>query len=735
MRYNNNKNNKNNKNKNYYALLWIIPVIIAVFAPGCSSVDYYKKEGMQLFRTGEYDQAVEYFENAVKENPEKGELKTLLFKAKLNSYYYHLARARKLREIGKKDDAIREYRMVLDIFPANRRVSDEMNTYISGQKKRRPPFKSTITPPVTLNLQTKEKITLNLKNKPITQIFKMVGKSYNVNFIFDKDFRDFVYTIEIENIGFYQILNQLCMVGNAEYRVLDSSSVLVYPATTFKKRTFGLRGVKVFYLANTAAEDAKKLVMTVFRDQQILAQEDKSLNTLIIKADSGTLSAIEKFIYSIDKEKPEVEIDVEILELNRNLLQSLGADYGTTLSTLSMGQIERTTDDKGVVTETVLNTPNVNGLGQTNFFITLPAAAINFLESNDSSRLISKPNLRGIDGEDIKFMVGDEIPIPQTQFQAGAAGGISNIPVTSYKYENVGVEVKITPTIHGNGDVTLKIKLTLRFITGVQDNFPLFGKRELESVIRLKEGETSIVGGFIRDELRGSLKGFPGLAKIPILGKLFGATSKDLKQTDLIFSVTPRLIRRMDVSDEDNQAIWANASQGGGGQASPAPGPRDAGPGRRTRGNSVVISPAKRRVRANTVVFFSIQLRSTSEIESVSFNGSISGGSSEITELNGKVAKGAKVLQNHSGDSFDLGYTFEGRTVRNAQLASLKVKFAEPGNYTVSIGSVTAYSKEKKMIALTGTTSEIEVYGTGDRPDERGARRPPEKRLEKNRNQ
>lgn len=719
----------NNKNLNVYALLWIIPVVIAVFTSGCSSTNFYKKEGMQLYRTGEYDKAVEYFEDAVNKHPGKGELKTLLFKAKLNYYYFHLARARKLRESGKKEDAIREYRMVLDVFPENKRISDELNSYITGQKKKRPAFKSTIVPPVTLNLQTTEKITLNLKNKPITQIFKMVGKSYNVNFIFDKDFRDFVYTIEIENIGFYQILNQLCMVGNAEYRILDPASMLIYPATTFKKRTFGLRGVKVFYLANTAAEDAKKLVMTVFRDQQILAQEDKNLNSLIIKGDSSTLAEIEKFIYSIDKEKPEVEIDVEILELNRNLIRSLGADYGTTLSTLSMGTVE--SSDTG--TSTVSNSLNVNDLGKTNFFITLPAAAINFLESDDSSRLISKPNLRGIDGEDIKFMVGDEIPIPQTQFQAGAAGGISNIPVTSYKYENVGVEVKITPTIHGSGDVTLKTKLTIRFITGVQDSFPLFGKRELESVIRLKEGETSIVGGFIKDEVRGSLKGMPFLSKIPILGKLFGATSKDLKQTDLVFSVTPRLIRRLDVTEEDNKAIWANASQGGG-QSGSAPGPRDSGPKRQVGGNAVVISPEKRRVRANTTVFFSIKLRSTSEIESLSFNGSVSGGNATIEELNGKVAKGAKVLQNHSGESFDLGYTFEGRTVRNTQLASLKVKFTEKGNYTVSIGSVTAYSKDKKMITLNGTTSEIEVYGADDRPDERGGRRPGE-RNQRDRNQ
>lgn len=712
----------NYRNKKHFILLWIIPIVIAVFATGCST-SYYKKEGMQLYRTGEYDKTVEYFENALKKNPNRGELRTLLFKAKLNSYYFHLATARNLREAGKKDEAIREYRLALDVFPGNLQLSEEMNTYLTGEKPKTIPFVSSIVPPVTLNLQSNEKITLNLKNKPITQVFNMVGKSYNVNFVFDKDFRDFVYSIEIENIGFYQVLNQLCMVGNAEYRVLDSSSILIYPATTFKKRTFGLRGLKIFYLSNTKAEDVKKLVMTVFREQQILAQEDSNLNSLIIKGDSSTLSEIEKFIYSVDKEKSEVEIDVEILELNRNLLRNLGMDYGTTLSTLSMGT---QTGDTG----TVSNSLNINDLGDTNFFITLPAAAINFLESDDSSRLISKPNLRGIDGEDIKFMVGDEIPIPQTQFQAGAAGGISNIPVTSYKYENVGVEVKITPTIHRNNEVTLKIKLTLRFITGLQDNFPLFGKRELESVIRLKQGETSIVGGFIKDEVRGSLAGMPALSKIPLLGQLFGKSKKDLKQSDLVFSITPRLIRRIDISDEDNKAIWSNITQEGQDMPVQDNGPREMMP-ETPSGNAVIISPPSRKVRANTTMFFSIRVNSSADISSLSFNGAVSGGKAEIEELNGKIAgSDAKVLQNASGESFDLGYTFDARPIRNKQLASLKVKFLEEGNYSITLSNITAFSKDRQPVTLSGSSAQVEVYSAADRERERESRERPEERTE-----
>ncbi len=682
----------------------VILTVVVMFLAGCSSISVFKKEGLQLLRVGDHDKAVKYFENALKKHPRKTELRTLLFRAKLNSYYYHLALARRFKGADKKEEAVREYRIVLGIFPGNKRVMDELDDYLGVRKEKEEAFKSFIKSPVSLKVDTTEKITLNLRNTPIKQIFKMLGKSNNVNFIFDKDFRDFVYTIEIENIGFFDVLNQLCMIGNAKYRVLDPSSVLVYPNTTFKKRTFSLQGVKVFFLSNIKAEDAKKMVMTLFRDQQILIQEDKNLNSLIIKGTSSALRAIEKFIHSIDKEKSEVEIEVEILELSRNLINAIGTDYGDTLSKLTMGVV----GEDGTLSAGL----NVRDLGDTNFFITLPSAAINFLETDNNSKLIAKPNLRGVDGEEIKFMVGDEIPIPQMQLQSAAAGGVSNIPVTSYTYKNVGVEVRLTPFINRKGGVTLKLKLSITYISGYKGDFPILGKRELENIIQLKEGETSIIGGFIRDEVQAGLKGMPGLARIPILGKLFGSSGRTLTQTDLVFSITPRIVRQVVVKEEDQGAIWSNTQTE---QSSQAPAPeavRDRAVGRQ-RGNAVVISPQKRRVAVNSVSYFTLRVNSTSEISSLSISGSVSGAKAEIEELKTEffgAKDNAKVLKNTSGDSFDLGYTFENRPIKNNVVAQLKIKFLEKGSYTLSLSSVSAYSKARKQIDLATSSAEIEVY-------------------------
>lgn len=684
----------------------IIMIVVVVFLTGCSGVSIFKKEGLQLMRAGDFDGALKYFEDAVKNNPRNMELRTLLFKAKLNSYYYHLALARRFKAAGKQEDAVKEYRIVLDIFPDNKRIKDELDIYLGIKKEEKKAFVSTIEPPVRLKVDPTEKITLNLRNTPIKQIFKMLGKSNNVNFIFDKDFRDFVYTIEIEDIGFFDVLNQLCMIGSAEYRVLDPSSVLIYPSTTFKKRTFSLQGVKVFFLSNIKAEDAKKMVMTLFRDQQILIQEDPNLNSLIIKGSSTALRAIERFIHSIDKEKSEVEIDVEILELTRSLLNSIGADFGDTLSALSMGKVS----DDGTVSSSF----NVNDLGDTNFFITLPSAALNFLETDNNSKIIAKPNLRGVDGEEIKFMVGDEVPIPQMQLQAGAAGGVSNIPVTSYTYKSVGVDVKITPNIHRNGRVTLKVKLKIDFITGYKGDFPTLGKRELESIIQLKEGETSIIGGFIKDEMRGGVSGMPGLAKLPLLGRLFGNASKSLDQTDLVFSITPRVIRWVDVEKEDEAAIWSNVqTEQNLRESSPPPDVRERAVGRDQRRDAIIISPQKRRVPVNAVSYFTLRVNSASAISSLSIAGSVSGASAKIEDLKTEffgAKDNEKVLKNKSEDSFDLGYTFETRPIKNNIVAQLKIKFLEKGNYTLSLSSVSAFSKDRKQIDLTTSSAEIEVY-------------------------
>ncbi len=703
--------------KKFFIYITLI-TLVAMFLPHCATASTNYKRGLHYYETGEYDRAVKSLETALKEKPSQ-HVRTNLFRAKLSAYFQHLALARSLRDQNKQDEALKEYEIALKLYPDNKPLMEEIAAYTGKKKEIEKPFQSTIIPPVMLKVDPKEKIDLKLQNTPITRIFKVVGKSFGINFIFDKDFRDFVYNLEVEKISFYEVLSQLCMIGAADYRILDQSTILIFPDSTFKKRTFGLRGTKVFHLANVRAEEAKKILMTVFREEQIMVQEDNNLNTLIVKADFSTLVEIERFLFSTDKAKSEVVIDVQIMEVTKNILKNFGPNFGdvsSAFTTVTAGTLGTSTSTSGTSATTLNTNVNVNNLKDTSFFITIPSAAISFLESDDKSRLIAKPNLRGVDGEEIKFMVGDEVPVPQTQFQSYTPGGVNNVPVTTYQYKNVGVEVKITPYVHSENEVTLKVKLTINSIAGYENNFPIFGKRELENIIRLKEGETNIIGGFIRDEVRGGLKGLFGFSKIPILGRLFGASSKTVKQTDLIFSVTPHILRRMKISSFEKQPIWSNTQMGvpQGGNVEPSQeGPERQPDHSQSRNNMVIITPPNRRVPVNGVSYFSVRVNSSVELASLSISGAISGGNATIEELKTDFFSGSKVqtFQNASGNSFSMGYTFppEGRVSMNP-IAQLRIKFAEKGRYTISFSGISAAAKDQKPVNLQGNTAEIEVF-------------------------
>ncbi len=678
--------------------------VVTILLSGCVS-SAMKKKGMAYFNTGDFDKAVEYFQKEVARKPDSSVLRAFLFRAKLRSYYNHVSLARKNREANRKEEAIKEYKIALAIFPLNKKLEDEYNAFAEVKKVPRDEFKSTIIPPVTLSVDPKEKISIKLPAAPIKKIFSILGKSFNVNIIFDKDFRDFVYGLEIENVGFYQILNQLCMVCNSRYRVLDSGSILVYPDTTFKRRTFDLQGVKVFYLSNVKVEEAKKLLMTIFRDQRIQAQEDTNLNSIIIKAGCDTLIEIERFLYDIDKEKSEVEVDIQIMEVNRNIMNVLGTDLGVPLLSVSAGTVSA----DGAVSSTF----NVNDIKNTNFFMTIPSAALNFLASDDNTRIISKPNLRGISGEEMSFKVGEERPVPQTSFQSIAAGGVSTVPMTTYTYKQVGVDIKITPHVHHNNEVTLELKLVLKSVIGYIDAFPILGNRELENVIRLKEGETNIVGGFIEDEVRGTVTGLPFLSKIPLLGKLFSRNTKDRKQKDLIFSITPRVIRKLDVGGGKQATIWTNVhTVPGGGSVDPGRGPDDRKTGRQAAANRITISPGNRKAAVNSSARFTLRVNSSVDIASLNVSGSVDGPKAIIEEVKTDFLKGSvKVFKNFSGNSFDIGLSNLDKRSRSSIIGQVKVKFLEKGNYVLKIDNTTAMTRDGKAVEYEALPAKIEVNG------------------------
>jgi general secretion pathway protein D len=286
-----------------------------------------------------------------------------------------------------------------------------------------------------------------------------------------------------------------------------------------------------------------------------------------------------------------------------------------------------------------------------NYQISLPIGTIDFLESDADTKIIAQPRLRGIEGEKIEYIVGDEVPIPRTTFSPIAAGGVSQQPITSFEYKNVGIEIYITPEIHFEKEITLEMEVKIKALGGSgYGDLPIITTREVKNIIRLKEGETNLLAGLLKDEERKTLKGIAGLKGIPLLGNLFSNTDQEIQQTDVVMTLTPYIIRSIPINDEDARPVWMNVgekiSSGLSGEVSqererpqkkeipqiPEAAEKEAGSGE----NRISISPPEYRGAKNRELRIRINMASTEEVQNMSLNFSFD---PEILELK-EVIKG-----------------------------------------------------------------------------------------------
>jgi general secretion pathway protein D len=197
------------------------------------------------------------------------------------------------------------------------------------------------------------------------------------------------------------------------------------------------------------------------------------------------------------------------------------------------------------------------------YLLTLPYVNYKLLKFDSQSRIKAKPQLRVVDQEEVKVRLGDKVPIPTTSFVPYNTGGPAQQPITSYQLQDIGININITPRLHHDGLITLEMKFELTFITSPGDGRvpPTIGNRSVETIIKLRDNETSILAGLLRDTERKSIRGFPFVSGVPLLKDIFSGNKNELDQTDIILTLTPRIIRFPDIDEEDLEFIWAGTAQ------------------------------------------------------------------------------------------------------------------------------------------------------------------------------
>jgi len=301
--------------------------IIALTLWGCATFSRSYRLGTEAAFNKNWDEAVRYYERAVLENPKDSVYRLALLRAKIAASYTHLIKARELASLGRKEEALGEYEKALSYNPSNIAIAEEARSLTEEEVKEEKPKKVRIEPPVKLEVD-KEKIHMKFVDANLRSVFQALGKHARVNVLFDEQFRDIAFSIDLVDMIFEQALNSLCLASKNFYRIIDERAIIIAPDLPQKRVQYELNAIKTFYLSNIKAEDIRvaltQMLRTQFKAPNIIV--DKNLNSVTIRDAPAVIELAESIIQVWDKPKGEVIIDLEIMEVSRVKLRQLGLD-------------------------------------------------------------------------------------------------------------------------------------------------------------------------------------------------------------------------------------------------------------------------------------------------------------------------------------------------------------------------------------------------------------------------
>ncbi|MGB7437230.1 MAG: secretin N-terminal domain-containing protein, partial [Candidatus Acidiferrum sp.] len=389
---------------------------------------------------------------------------------------------------------------------------------------------------------------------------------------YDPDLQARRITVDLSNVTLEQALNIVSIESKAFWKPITENIIMVIPDQTQKRRDYDEEVVRTFYLNNIAVAQDLTEIVTGLRQlfdlkkiQQVNAQ-----NAIIVRDTPDKLALIEKVIQDIDKAKPEVLIQVEILQASTDNLKNLGILPPQNISATLNPNASSTSSTSTTTTTSTTSSSNglqlnqLTHLNQSDVVFSIPTATANFLMTDSSTKIIQNPEIRAIDGQQAKLNIGQRVPVATGSFQAGVGVGTTSVnPLvnTQFQYIDVGVNIDVTPHIHPNRDVSMKLQVEVSSVAsyatigGIQQ--PVIAQNKTQEEIRLKEGEVSILAGLIQRIDTKTLNGWPGLANVPIMRYLFAADNTELQDSEVLIVLTPRIVRMPEWTKANLRALYS----------------------------------------------------------------------------------------------------------------------------------------------------------------------------------
>ncbi|MEN6561286.1 MAG: secretin N-terminal domain-containing protein [Acidobacteriota bacterium] len=537
----------------------IVPIMILLLAAGaCQTLSLDYRQGVKAEINQNYEEAVRQYQKAALDHPNDATYRIALFRARNAASLFYLQAARTLVEQNKKKEAELNYQKALFFDPKNYRAGAELKALLAPPEKAARNGEK-LEGPVRLK-GAGQPLDLSFRNEvSLRSIFQTLGRVAGVNFLYDDTFRDTNLAIDLTGKDLQQAVNFLCVASKNFSRVIDERTVIIVPDNVQKRMQYELNAIKTFYLSNIDANDVQmrltQMVKTMYKVPSV--QVDKNLNSVTIRDTPQAVALAEKLLRQWDKPKAEVLIDVEIMEVDRVREKNYGIDL--TSGNLALQFVPGTADSKGYFPIKNADGTMINFGDLANYQMTVPTALANIIAADSDTKIIAQPKIRGLAGEKIEYVVGQKVPFVNSQFAAYAAGGVSNVPIVNYTMTDIGITIKMTPKVHLEGEVTLEIEIAISSIAGTGTaDIPIIANREVKNTVRLRDGETNLLAGLLRDEERVSVGGISWLKDIPLLGNLFAATKKEIQQTDVVLTITPHIIRELAVSEEDAKPLWVD---------------------------------------------------------------------------------------------------------------------------------------------------------------------------------
>jgi len=518
------------------------------------AADQHYAEGREYLKENRFPEAVQAFKQALGLDPTRSEHQAVVSDAfRLKEARDRLQAADKLKNLGRLDEALASYEQAVQLDPDLTKALEGI-TAIAAQQQEETRIGSATQP-----------ITLRFQNAKLKEVFEILARAAGLNVLLDKEVKDDPITIFIKDTPFPEALNLILSTNGLFAKRIGPDTLLISPNTKPKQDQYQDLMIRTFYLSSAKAKEMVNLVRTMLESKRVYVNEQ--INALVVRDTPDKLKLAERIIYANDRQDAEVELDLEVLEVNRTKNLKYGFTFGKQAGAAAVppGSTSGVTGSNQTFTYQQLTS-----IGPASYVFSIPSSVlIDFFKQDSDSKTLASPKLRVINAKQASINIGDKQPIllSTTNVLPGqaATGAVpTTSTVTSIEFKDTGIKLTVEPVIHLNDELTLKLKVEvtrLGDLVTLQAN-PLiqqfrFGTRMAETTLNMKHDESVVLAGLIQDEERKSRVSVPILGDIPVLGHLFSSMTTDTITTEVVLTITPRIVRNVNVPHVDAQAFWS----------------------------------------------------------------------------------------------------------------------------------------------------------------------------------